>query len=229
MAKIALILGGGDGTRAGGPLPKQFQEIGGKSVLRRSVEAFLKVDPATKVYVVVHPSFLEEWDSEVQEIAREYGAEVTVVCGGERRWHSVGNGLLMARDCGMSAGDIVAVHDGARPLVPASVIEAGWKCAEQNGTAVPAVPLTDSIRRVGKDGKSESVRRSDYVAVQTPQVFRTEIINDAYSRPYSPVFTDDASVVEAAGYGIHLYSGSPLNIKITNPLDFKIAALILGE
>jgi 2-C-methyl-D-erythritol 4-phosphate cytidylyltransferase len=227
MAKIAILLGGGDGTRAGGPLPKQFQEISGMTVLQRSVEAFLYADPETRVFVVLHPSFLEEWEDVVETIERKYNSPITLVCGGKSRWHSVKNALTMIAEYGVEADDIIAVHDGARPLVSDDVINAGWSAAEQNGAAIPVIPVTDSLRHLNGE-ESQAVIRREYVAVQTPQVFRAETILAAYEREYSDIFTDDASVVEANGGKIALFAGAPENIKITNPLDFKIAEAILS-
>ncbi len=227
MSRIAILLGGGDGTRAGGPLPKQFQEIAGMSVLQRSVEAFLKADPDTRVFVVLHPSFLQQWEDVVETLEQKFGSPITLVCGGKSRWHSVKNALVMLEQYGVEDGDVVAVHDGARPLVPGAVIADGWAKGAECGAAVPVVPVTDSLRRFVEED-SVAVPRKEYVAVQTPQVFRADIIIKAYKNEYSDTFTDDASVVEAAGYKVALFAGAPENMKITNPMDFRIAEALLA-
>lgn len=126
------------------------------------------------------------------------------------------------------ADSLVAVHDGARPLVNVSTIAEGWKVALQEGAAIPVVPVTDSLRKLTADG-SIGVDRSEYFAVQTPQVFQTSILNESYSRCDGMVFTDDAAVVENAGKKVSLYPGSPDNIKITNPKDMAIAAVLMGN
>lgn len=228
MDKIAIILGGGNGTRAGGPLPKQFQEIAGEEVLVRSVKAFLDSDGATDIYIVVHPEFLAEWEDKAEELERTYGKGVYLVCGGRNRRESVSNALLMMSEMGVAADALVAVHDGARPLVTAKVIKEGWNAAARKGAAVPVVPVTDSLRRKKYNGESESVNRADYMAVQTPQVFNYDILHNSYAQAGEGAYTDDASIVEGAGYSISTFAGSTENIKITNPGDFAWAAAILA-
>lgn len=221
--RIAIILGGGDGTRAGGPLPKQFQELDGKTVLYRSLEPFLTV--ADRVYLVLHPSFLEDWES----ICGASCENVRIVCGGRTRFDSVKNALLMIVEDGYSSDDLIAVHDGARPLVTQEMIEEGYSLATGKGAAIPVVPVTDSLRRLDTEGGSRSVERKDYVYVQTPQVFAAHVLMRAYEQPYNPSFTDDASVAEANGVTVYVYPGSERNIKITHPMDFRLAGLLLEK
>lgn len=133
------------------------------------------------------------------------------------------NGLMSVPD-GNDA--LVAVHDAARPLVSVEMISRGWLAAEESGAAVPAVSMTDSIRRI-EAGVSVSVPRKDYVKVQTPQVFDASLLKHAYEGTLSDLMTDDASVVEAAGHKISLYEGSPYNMKVTEPLDIKIAETLI--
>lgn len=223
---IAIVLGGGDGTRAGGDMPKQFQLLCGEPVLLRSIRA-MAAGGAERIYAVIHPEFLREWE----EILEAEPYRATVVCGGRNRWHSVSNALMAVADDGYSEADLIAVHDGARPLVPEAVVKAGWLQAAEHQATIPAIAVTDSLRRIYADGdeeKSVAVDRSLYRAVQTPQVFRAEILVQAYRAPFSDMFTDDASVVESAGHPIHLFPGSERNIKITNPGDFAIAAALLN-
>lgn len=222
-------MGGGDGTRAGGPLPKQFQEIEGKQVLLHASEAFLKADSATTLFVVIHPEFLEEWEETAERLEREFGTSVYLVCGGKSRRQSVANALMMIREMEMDSNALVAVHDGARPLVGKAMIDEGYNMAKMFKAVIPVVPLTDSIRRRINNEESISENRADFVAVQTPQIFTNEIIQKAYSMPEKDNQTDDASIVEAAGNKIHTFPGNIDNIKITNPIDFKIAAQILME
>lgn len=128
---------------------------------------------------------------------------------------------------------LVAIHDGARPLIEVETIRRGWECARKNLTAVPAVPLTDSIRKLKEAGKpeagSESADRTGFVAVQTPQVFDHELLRKAYAlRSAEGSYTDDASVVEPL-HPIALYPGSATNMKVTYPSDFALAELLLAE
>ncbi|HSO78386.1 MAG TPA: 2-C-methyl-D-erythritol 4-phosphate cytidylyltransferase, partial [Bacteroidales bacterium] len=145
----------------------------------------------------------------------------TVVNGGDERFHSVKAGLARV------AGDgLVAIHDGVRPLVSHDTI---WRCfadAEEYGNAVPFIEPADSVRLISGDG-SIPRPRSEVRLIQTPQVFRSSLIINAYNRPYDPLFTDDATVAEAAGAIIHLTHGNRENIKITTPEDLVVATATL--
>lgn len=222
--KYAVIVAGGEGNRAGGSIPKQFQLLKGVPMLWWSVRAFHEEDPDTKIILVLHPGFLDDWDilfSELPAADREIAVHIS--CGGRSRLESVRNGLMSVPD-GEEA--LVAVHDAARPLVTPSLIARGWEAAEKYKAAVPVTPMTDSIRRV--DGNSsEAVPRKDYVKVQTPQVFDAALLKAAYDEPLTPDMTDDASVAEAAGSSIFLFEGSSYNLKVTDPLDLVIATTLL--
>lgn len=224
MQKYAIIVAGGEGNRAGGVVPKQFQLIAGIPMLWWSVRAFHAEDPDTRIILVLHPGFFDEWDllyAELPEADRKI--DVHISCGGRSRLESVRNGLMSVPD---DKDVLVAVHDAARPLVSVDMISRGWSAAEESGSAVPVVGMTDSIRRI-EDGISVSVPRKDYVKVQTPQVFDAALLKNAYAGTLSDLMTDDASVVEAAGHKISLYEGSPYNMKVTEPLDIKIAETLI--
>lgn len=224
MQKYAIIVAGGEGNRAGGVVPKQFQLIAGIPMLWWSVRAFHAEDPDTQIILVLHPGFFDEWDllyAELPEVDRKI--DVHISCGGRSRLESVRNGLMSVPD---DKDVLVAVHDAARPLVSVDMISRGWSVAEESGSAVPAVGMADSIRRI-EDGVSVSVPRKDYVKVQTPQVFDAALLKNAYAGTLSDLMTDDASVVEAAGHKISLYEGSPYNMKVTEPLDIKIAETLI--
>ena len=149
----------------------------------------------------------------------------TVALGGETRFHSVRSGLSHLPQAGL-----VAVHDGVRPLVSSALIRRSFEEAERSGAALPACPVTDSLRLRQDEGKSEAVDRSRYVAVQTPQTFDLGRLQQAYEQAYSPLFTDDASVYEAASLGsITLIDGEETNIKLTTPRDLLLAELLLRE
>ena len=224
QTRYAVILAGGEGRRAGGDLPKQFQELLGIPLLWWSVRAFHRQDPATRISVVLHPGFFDWWDVMVRELSEEdRKIDVRLVCGGPSRAASVRNGIMSLPD---NAETLIAVHDGARPLLTPAIIERGWKAAEEGGAAIPSIPVTDSLRRLTGEG-SEAVDRSRFVAVQTPQVVRADILHRAYGLEDRPEFTDDASRVEALGVKVQLYEGAPSNIKVTNPDDFRIAEVLL--
>lgn len=226
--RYAVIVAGGSGTRAGGEVPKQFRELLGRPMLWWSMKAFKTENPDTEIILVLHPGFFHEWDLIFESLPENERFVHQTVCGGRTRAESVANGLLAIPE-GKPA--FVAVHDAARPLVSAGMIRRGWDaCRECPSGAIPAVDVTDSLRMMTPKG-SVSVRRSDYRAVQTPQVFRLDVLKDCYSKTdvLDPRFTDDASIAESCGRTVSLYRGEHRNIKVTNPQDFEIAELWLRQ
>lgn len=220
----AIILAGGSGVRAGGSLPKQFQYIGNCRMIWWSVNAFLRFDPECHIILVVHPAFLATWKEQFGEEERKLGVELYKIAGGESRFESVKQGLLHILAIEDAPGDaVVFIHDGARPLVTSQLIERGYKKISRGKGAIPVVPLTDSIRI--KNGKgSRAVNRSDFMAVQTPQIFYFDDIFHAYNQvDNTDSLTDDASVAESYGLNIISFPGDPSNLKVTNPEDFIIA------
>ena len=143
--------------------------------------------------------------------------------GGATRFESVRSGLSKLPEQGL-----VAIHDGVRPLVSRALIRRTFEVAETSGAALPACPVTDSLRLLGEEGASEAVERACYRAVQTPQTFDLSRLHRAYEQPFRPLFTDDASVYEAAHLGaITLVEGEETNIKLTTPRDLLLADLLL--
>ena len=218
-----LIVAGGRGTRMGGPQPKQFLELAGRPVLMHTLEAFDRWDASARLIVVLPEDQIETWKRLCE--AHVFGRIHRVVAGGETRFHSVRNGL------GAVASDgLIAVHDGVRPLVAPSVIAACFAAAADGGAAVPVVPVVESVREVDADGGSRPVDRTRLRVVQTPQVFRADVLRAAYRLPYDPRFTDDASVVEASGVAVRLVPGNRENIKLTTPMDLALAEVLMkGE
>lgn len=216
--KYAIIVAGGVGSRSGDSLPKQFHDILGHPMLWWSLRAFHSEDPDTRLIVVMHPSYMEYWKG----IAGPKCAPHQTVAGGDTRTASVAAGLSLIPKAELG---LVAVHDAARPLADVRLLRDGWDCASQYGTAIPAIPVSDSLRR-GTPEKSQSVDRSEFFIVQTPQVFDLTLLKDAYAAAGGAegvAFTDDASVVEWYGNEVRLYEGSPNNIKVTYPGDFRVA------
>lgn len=232
MRKYVLIVAGGKGLRMGGDLPKQFIPLEGKPVLMHTLEAFHRWDASAELVLVLPEDHQSYWNM----LCREIGCKVPhrIANGGETRFHSVRNGLqFLSEEIGNTSGRnekaLIAVHDGVRPFVSSEVIAACFDEAEKNGAAIPVMPMIDSLRETDEKG-SHPVDRNRYFAVQTPQVFSSDLLLKAYEQEFSALFTDDASVVEAMGEAIHMVTGNRENIKITTPFDLLVAeSLILRD
>lgn len=217
MKRYVIIVAGGKGLRMGGNLPKQFVPLAGRPVLMHTLENFHLFSPEMDIILVLPHDHQEYWKS----LCREYGFSVPhrIADGGETRFHSVRNGLALVED----DSAVVAVHDGVRPFVSHDVISRCIACAERGKAVVPATAVVETLRKVGQDGGSITVPRDSYRLVQTPQVFPAAMLREAYSCEYRTGFTDDASVVEAAGYAVELVDGNRENIKLTTPFDMIVA------
>jgi 2-C-methyl-D-erythritol 4-phosphate cytidylyltransferase len=219
LKKYALIVAGGKGKRMGNQTPKQFLPLHGKAILLHSLERFSKAIPEINFVLVLPEDQIDLWKELAQNTDFE---DIPLTFGGAERTDSVKSGLSLVPN-----GALVGIHDAVRPLVSEETIVNCFKAAESKGNAVPCNPLTNSLRKI-EGQSSKAVDRSDYVSVQTPQCFRSDLIKDAYQN-LNGVFTDDASVLESAGEQINLLEGNQENIKITTPLDLKIAEQLLGE
>jgi 2-C-methyl-D-erythritol 4-phosphate cytidylyltransferase len=217
--KSVIIVAGGKGLRMGGDLPKQFIPVAGKPVLMRTIEAFYNYDEDINIVLVLPVSHQEYWKSLCKKY--NFGIAHTVAMGGETRFHSVKNGLAFIKE------GIVAVQDGVRPFCSKEMIARCFDATATCQAVIPVVDSTDSLREMIDEEKSRIIDRSKIRLVQTPQVFHSALLKKAYETPYRETFTDDASVVETMGINIHLVKGEETNIKITTPLDLKIAELIL--
>ena len=177
--------------------------------------------PHSHIILVLNKDFVEYWS----ELCSEYSFESPmVVTGGDTRWQSVKNAI----DVIPPTAKIITVHDGARPIVDAKMVERLIKALDNSPGAIPVVSVTDSLRQVtGND--SVPVDRSQYKAVQTPQAFHADKLKEAYLLSFSPTFTDDASVMAAKGHDVALVEGDTYNIKITHPLDIEIAQIYLRQ
>lgn len=216
----AVFVAGGSGTRMGGSTPKQFLNLGGIPVLQRSIEVFLRACPDAKIITVLPSEHIETW----KELCRKHVLNVpqTLVAGGMTRFHSVRNALEKVPD-----GAIVSVHDGVRPLVSSSLVRRMVERMEECEALVPVMPVTDSLKY--KDGTLPEPDRSGIVAVQTPQMFHSEILKDAYRQAYREAFTDDASVAARKGIRIDFVEGERFNVKITTPEDLQLAEMIISS
>jgi 2-C-methyl-D-erythritol 4-phosphate cytidylyltransferase len=217
--RYALIVAGGNGTRMGTELPKQFLLLQGKPVIMHTIEAFYFAG-ASLVLVLPKHQF-GYWKTLCD--AHHFNLPHQLAAGGETRFHSVKNGLELISDDG-----VIAIHDGVRPCISREVIEETYEVAQQKGNAIAAVKLKDSIR-VSDGEDNHSVNREYYWLIQTPQTFQTALIKAAYQSASHAQFTDDAGVLEAAGSAIHLTQGDYRNIKITTPEDMQVAEVFLGR
>lgn len=219
--KFAIIVAGGMGTRMKSSIPKQFLPLMGLPVLCHSIMAFAHTYKDISITLVVP----DDQANSASTILKSYLPNINnikTVAGGATRFESVKNGLTTVDGDG-----IVFVHDGVRPLITAELIVRCYESALEHGSGVPALPVTDSIRSVGDDGETAAISRERLRVIQTPQTFRTDILLPAFEQPYNELFTDEASVVEAAGHKIYLVPGETENMKITNPNDMMIAETLL--
>ena len=224
MRTITIIVAGGSGTRFGAQLPKQFLELAAKPILMRTINAFGENrDGSFDVIVTLPAGQMDLW----RALCEQYGFAVPhrIVAGGETRWHSVKNALNSIGD--IADVDVIAVHDGVRPLAPPSLINRVLEAARRDGAAIPVVMLNDSVRQV-VGAMSHALDRSSLRAVQTPQAFDARLLIEAYRQPFDPTFTDDASVVERYGHQVTLVEGDPQNLKITRPMDLALAEYLLN-
>ncbi len=217
MARIvAIILAAGKGMRCNTDIPKQYVYVAGRPVVMWSIDAFRKAVSDVEIIMVINPETEQLW----LQLCKKYNfVSPKLVAGGATRWESVKNAIST-----LEADDdtIVLVHDGARPAVDVQTILRVINAATNSDGAIPSVPVTDSIRLLKADGSSVAVDRNAYRAVQTPQGFPLHLLAKAYNLPYRPEFTDDASVMEYAGFGnLKLVEGSPDNIKITFAADIS--------
>lgn len=220
MTKYAIIVAGGKGSRFGSDTPKQFLALNGTPILMHTINRFNECD--CKILVVLPESQINYWKQLCTKHA--FSTPHLIIAGGNTRFHSVKNAIdsITPAEC-----DLIAIHDGVRPLVSKAIIDEAFDIASTKGSAIPAIEATDSIRQLCDDNSSKALLRATLRAVQTPQTFQALLIKNAYNTPYSDTFTDDASVVEATGHNITLTNGSPKNIKITHSIDLILAEEIL--
>ncbi len=217
----AIIVAGGSGKRMASNLPKQFIELNGKPILMHSIAAFSQNVYQPKIILVISKDEEVFWKKLIEK--HHFEIPHQIVFGGKERFHSVKNALAQIID----ENAFIAVHDGVRPLVNQKTISNCFKLAQINGNAIAAIPSKDSIRKLSSN-QSEALIRSEIYLVQTPQTFSFKQLKEAYLQDYKEEFTDDASVVEKAGYPIYLENGYEYNFKITFKEDIVIAEAILN-
>lgn len=225
--KYLIVMAAGSGTRMGADMPKQFIEIDGKAILQMTIEKFLEACPGINVVTVLPEAHMSYWRSYCLE--RNFTCPQVLVKGGITRFHSVRNALAKVPD-----NAIVAIHDGVRPLVTVNLLRDMFELSENEPALIPVVPCIDTMKVLKEEGgklvavPGASVDRSVLFGAQTPQVFHSEIIKEAYSLAYDTSFTDDASVLERYGKSLSYIHGERLNMKITTKEDLVLARAILS-
>ena len=225
--KYLIVMAAGSGTRMGADMPKQFIEIDGKAILQMTIEKFLEACPGINVVTVLPEAHMSYWRSYCLE--RNFTCPQILVKGGITRFHSVRNALAKVPD-----NATVAIHDGVRPLVTVNLLRDMFELSENEPALIPVVPCVDTMKVLKEEGgklvtvPGASVDRSVLFGAQTPQVFHSEIIKEAYSLAYDTSFTDDASVLERYGKSLSYIHGERLNMKITTKEDLVLARAILS-
>ena len=219
----AVVVAAGSARRMEG-IDKVLATLGGYPVLVHTLRAFQQCPLISEVVVVTREDLLVE----IADLCRDFAlTKVTkVVKGGKERIHSVQAGLNEVRE----DAELIAIHDGARPLLPPQVLEEVLQTAARTGAAAPAVPVTDTVKRAQDGLAVETVDRSTLFAVQTPQVFQADLIRAAVHKALEDgeVLTDDCAAVERLGMKVSLTRGSRENLKLTTPFDLVVGEAVLA-
>ncbi|MBA2250107.1 MAG: 2-C-methyl-D-erythritol 4-phosphate cytidylyltransferase [Chitinophagaceae bacterium] len=220
LKKYAIIVAAGSGTRMNSSLPKQFLLLKKKPVLFYSIDCFLKAYDDLEIILVLPQLHI----SKGQEIIDAWfdNSRIRICEGGATRFHSVQNGLAL-----IETESIIFVHDAARCLLTQSLVKRSYKAAVEFGTAIPGIPVKDSVRYITDEG-NEVLDRNKVMLIQTPQVFHSKILLPAYKIDYKEKLTDEASVVDAFGLKVRMIEGEVNNIKITTVADILFAETIIG-
>jgi 2-C-methyl-D-erythritol 4-phosphate cytidylyltransferase len=235
ITSIALIVAGGKGTRMGSAQKKQFMTLGDHPILSRTLAAFAENKDIHEIVLVV-PEADMAFCRERIITPSAFSIPIHLVAGGRlSRQESVYNGLMRAKSLARTLDKtMVLIHDGVRPFVSDELIASCLGRAMEKGGCIPVIELSDSIKEGDLDGQlagtiAKTVDRSRFYRAQTPQVFRLDLILKAFEHAQSTQFTgtDDASVMEHAGFLVHAVRGSRYNIKITTKEDLAFAKFIL--
>lgn len=221
MKKYAVLVAGGNGSRMKSDVPKQFMLLKNKPLLVYTIESFLQADVEINIILVLPEHHLETG----KEIVTQFfnGKEIIITSGGTTRFHSVKNGLMQIQE-----DSIVLVHDAVRSMVSVDLIQRSLNEVINKKAIIPAISSKDSVRLLDGE-KNKSISRESVMLVQTPQTFFSNDLKKAFEVEFNDSFTDEASVMEAAGHQIYIIAGDENNIKITHPIDLIIAEKILDN
>lgn len=223
MAKFSVILpAAGKSSRFSNQIKKVFTELKGRAVWVRSAELFVNREDVIQTLVVIAEED-REWFREKFAPNLAF-MNVEIVIGGHERFDSVRKALERVSP----EADFVAVHDAARPVMTADWVDAVFKAAQKTGAAIPAVPVTSTLKKVGNDQRIQStVSREHLWMAQTPQVAKREWLVEAYQKIGTLRPTDEAQLLEQAAFPVEIVEGSPLNLKITTKADLRLAEVSL--
>src|SRR5687768_6301577 len=227
MRVAAIIAAGGTGSRIGGAIPKQFLDLGdGTIMLRRSIEAIAACAAVDEIVVALPQGVSGGWDANVPTVHQP----ITFVQGGPRRQDSVASALARISD----GADVIVIHDAARPFATPDLVDRAVKAAHEHGAAITAVAVTDTVKQTTGKGKDQRVVRATLpretiFLAQTPQAFRRDVLTDAMAGAADANVTDEAMLVERAGYRVHIVDGDPRNIKVTTADDLAAARSYVKE
>ena len=221
MTKNVIIVAGGKGKRMGSEIPKQFIVIGRYPIVMHTIKKFHDFDSEINIILALPESEIDYWEN----LCTRYNFNIKhkIAKAGKERFFSVRNALRIAPDA-----ELTAIHDGVRPFVSLEVIKKGFDKAQKYKTAIAVINENNSVRIV-KNKENKYFDRNKIRLVQTPQIFETKILKEAYQTNYCASFTDDASVVEANGNKIFLFAGNIENIKITTKFDLEFANYLLAQ
>ena len=232
--KILIVMAAGSGSRMGSATPKQFLDLGGKPILRRTIESFISAEPDIRVITVLPKDHISFWKEYC--LSADFNYPQLLVQGGFTRFHSVRNALERVPE-----GAVVAIHDGVRPLVSPGLIKEMFSLMSTRRcrALIPVLPSIDTLRILDRrvddsvaetlTASEEELDRSRVYRVQTPQMFVSEDIKAAYSQAFDTSFTDDASVASKKGIPLSFCEGERYNFKLTSPEDLEMARMIISS
>ena len=226
MSIAVIIPAAGVGARFGGTTPKQYLALRGTPMIVRTIGVFVSIQEVNTIIVAVHASMLHEAQLLIDDF---FPRRVLVTEGGDERQHSIHKALLHPA---VANAEIILVHDAVRPFASTSLVRSVIGAAQEYGAAIPALSPKETIKQIGRDGfVQQTYNRSTLVSVQTPQGFKREVLMESYALAQKDRFnaTDDASVVEYAGYQVRVVEGEDDNIKVTTQRDFAVAEMILNQ
>lgn len=223
---MAIIVAAGRGLRAGGEVPKQYQLLGGLSILERTIRALREAAGVAQALVVIHPEDMERYRTVTSRFEQATpGFLLPPAFGGATRQISVRAGIEALAKI---TPDIVLIHDAARPFLSGALVSRAIDAARRHGAAVPGIPVNDTVRRLGTGRPyGETLPRDSLRAIQTPQAFAFDKIREAHARAAEAgldAFTDDGGLAEWAGLDVHIFEGEAENTKLSLPSDFAHAA-----